>query len=161
MKKNYTSALQKKKSLLLETLIAAESPNQPGSAHCNPCIFCGWLNVHLCWPEVTSHVTISSEGLWEGGQLSALTGLPGAQCHIPGALGLPLEPPATDPSDSTCASASEHVTAECGRGRSNKQNSWRGIFPLIASRCTTTFVPQFISHLQKCTLLNSRPCLRD
>lgn len=53
------------------------------------------------------------------------------------------------------------VTAECGRGRGNKQNSWGEFFPLIASLCTTTFVPQFISHLQKCTLLNSRPYLRD
>lgn len=77
-----------------------------GEVRCNLQIRRGWMNVHLCRPEVTTHVTTPGEGLWEGGQLAALTRLQGARCHIPGALGLPLEPSATDPSDGMCGSAS-------------------------------------------------------
>lgn len=95
-----------KQSLHLELFFFTPAAPPRGEVRCNLQIRWGWMNVHLCRPEVTTHVTTPGEGLWEGGQLAALTRLQGARCHIPGALGLPLEPSATDPSDGMCGSAS-------------------------------------------------------
>lgn len=53
------------------------------------------------------------------------------------------------------------VTAECGSGPGNKQDSWVESLTLIAPLGSTTLVRQFIYNLYKCTPLNLRPYLRD
>lgn len=153
-----------KKKISPSPFLLLQLPRQRSEARLQPSIRRGWMNVTLCWPQVTSHVTAPGEGLWEGGQLPALMRLQGARCHIPGALGLPLEPPATDPSDGMrrsggarerCKPQNVGVDAAMNRTAEGK------FLSLIAFPCTTTFVPRFISHSQNCTLLNSRPYLRD